>query len=110
VNYRFSYKTVNLLTICAIVIASSRNLLCEVSCIIGNASLIASDDVRNYESGIESEFGPFKNYHPYIHVEELKKTTKHMKMAVFWVVAPCRLVLFYRSFRGLYCLHHQGDE
>jgi hypothetical protein len=33
-----------------------------------------------------------------------------MKMAVFWVVAPCRLVEVYRRFRGLYCLHHQGDE
>jgi hypothetical protein len=33
-----------------------------------------------------------------------------MKMAVFWVVAPCGLVEVYRRFRGLYCLHHQGDE
>jgi hypothetical protein len=32
------------------------------------------------------------------------------KMAVFWVVAPCRLVWVYRRFGGLYCLHHQGDE
>jgi hypothetical protein len=32
-----------------------------------------------------------------------------MKMAVFWVVAPCRLVRVYRRFRGLYCLHHQGE-
>jgi hypothetical protein len=31
-----------------------------------------------------------------------------MKMAVFWVLAPCRLVWVYRRFRGLYCLHHQG--
>jgi hypothetical protein len=31
-------------------------------------------------------------------------------MAVFWVVAPCRLVRVYRRFRGLYRLHHQGDE
>jgi hypothetical protein len=30
-----------------------------------------------------------------------------MKMAVFWVAAPCRLVRVYRRFRGLYCLHHQ---
>jgi hypothetical protein len=29
-------------------------------------------------------------------------------MAVFWVVAPCRLVWLYQRFRGLYCLHHQG--
>jgi hypothetical protein len=31
-------------------------------------------------------------------------------MAVFWVVAPCRLVWVYQSFRGLYCLHHQRDH
>jgi hypothetical protein len=30
-------------------------------------------------------------------------------MAVFWVVAPCRLVGVYRRFRGMYCLQHQGD-
>jgi hypothetical protein len=33
-----------------------------------------------------------------------------MKMAVFWVVAPCGLVEVYRSFRDVCCLHHQGDE
>jgi hypothetical protein len=32
-----------------------------------------------------------------------------MKMAVFRVVAPCRLVEFYRRFRGACYLHHQGD-
>jgi hypothetical protein len=26
-----------------------------------------------------------------------------MKMAVFWVVAPCSLVEFYRRFRAAYC-------
>jgi hypothetical protein len=31
-------------------------------------------------------------------------------MAVFWVVMPCRLVWVYQCFRGLYCLHHQGDR
>jgi hypothetical protein len=34
----------------------------------------------------------------------------HMKMAVFWIVAPCSLVEVYQRFRGPYCLHHQGDE
>jgi hypothetical protein len=34
----------------------------------------------------------------------------HIKMAVFWVVAPCRLLQVYQLFRGLYCLHHQGDR
>jgi hypothetical protein len=38
------------------------------------------------------------------------KTDKCMKLAVFWVVAPCRPVWGYRRFRGLYCLHHQGDD
>jgi hypothetical protein len=33
-----------------------------------------------------------------------------MKMAVFWVVAPCGLVWVYRRFRGPYCLHHHGNE
>jgi hypothetical protein len=35
-------------------------------------------------------------------------TAVTMKMAVFWVVAPCRLVRVYRRFEGLYSLHHQG--
>jgi hypothetical protein len=30
-----------------------------------------------------------------------------MKMAVFWVVAPCSLVEVYQRFRGPCCLHHQ---
>jgi hypothetical protein len=30
-----------------------------------------------------------------------------IKMAVFWVVAPCSLVEVYRRFRGASCLHHQ---
>jgi hypothetical protein len=33
-----------------------------------------------------------------------------MKMAVFWIVAPCILVEVYQRFRGPCCLHHQGDE
>jgi hypothetical protein len=32
------------------------------------------------------------------------------KMAVFWVVALCSLVEVYRHFRGICCLHHQGDS
>jgi hypothetical protein len=31
-----------------------------------------------------------------------------MKMAVFWVVAPCSLIEVYQRFRGPCCLHHQG--
>jgi hypothetical protein len=37
-------------------------------------------------------------------------TVVSMKMAVFWVVAPCSLVEVYQRFRGICCLHHQGDE
>jgi hypothetical protein len=33
-----------------------------------------------------------------------------LKMTVFWHAAPCILVQVNRSFRGVYCLHHQGDE
>jgi hypothetical protein len=33
-----------------------------------------------------------------------------LKIAVFWVVAPCSLVEVYQRFRGPCCLHHQGDE
>jgi hypothetical protein len=33
-----------------------------------------------------------------------------MKMAVFWVVAPCSLVEVYQRFRGPCCLHYQGDK
>jgi hypothetical protein len=32
-----------------------------------------------------------------------------MKMAVFWVVAPCSLVEVYQRFRGPCCLHHRPD-
>jgi hypothetical protein len=32
-----------------------------------------------------------------------------MKMAVFWVVAPCSLVEIYSRFEGTWCLRHQGD-
>jgi hypothetical protein len=33
-----------------------------------------------------------------------------LRMAVFWVVAPCSLVEVYQRFRGPCCLHHQGDD
>jgi hypothetical protein len=33
--------------------------------------------------------------------------TLFLKMAVFWVVAPCSLVELYRRFKGACCLHHQ---
>jgi hypothetical protein len=42
--------------------------------------------------------------------EGLVQTTKTLKMAVFWVVAPCCLVEVYRRFRGACCLHLQGPD
>jgi hypothetical protein len=33
-----------------------------------------------------------------------------MKMAVIWVVVSCSLVKVYRRFRGVYCLHHYGED
>jgi hypothetical protein len=32
-----------------------------------------------------------------------------MKMALFWVVAPCSMVEVYRCFNGACCLRHQGE-
>jgi hypothetical protein len=37
-------------------------------------------------------------------------TAVSLKIAVFWVVAPCSLVEVYQRFRGPCCLHHQGDR
>jgi hypothetical protein len=37
-------------------------------------------------------------------------TTASTKMAVFWDVAPCSLLVVYRRFICTYCLHHQGDN
>jgi hypothetical protein len=34
----------------------------------------------------------------------------YIKIAVFWVVAPCSLVEVYQRFRGPCCLQHQGDR
>jgi hypothetical protein len=31
-------------------------------------------------------------------------------MAVFWDIAPCRVVEVHWRFRGVYCLHHQDDD
>jgi hypothetical protein len=33
-----------------------------------------------------------------------------LKMTVFWDVAPCSLAETDRHFRGVYCIHHQGDD
>jgi hypothetical protein len=35
---------------------------------------------------------------------------KEVKMTVFWDVAPCSMIDIDRHFRGVYCLHHQGDH
>jgi hypothetical protein len=36
-------------------------------------------------------------------------TAVSMKMAGFWVVAPCSLVEVYQRYRGPCCHHQQGD-
>jgi hypothetical protein len=33
-----------------------------------------------------------------------------MKMRDFWDTSPCSLVEAGQQFRGVYCLHHQGDD
>jgi hypothetical protein len=58
-------------------------------------------------------FIPFCCYMIYV-VGKFRWTKKKqqsvlLKMAVFWIVSPCSLVRVYQRFRGLYCLHHQGD-
>jgi hypothetical protein len=32
------------------------------------------------------------------------------KMAVFWFVEPYSLSEVYRRYRGIFCLHHRGDN
>jgi len=39
----------------------------------------------------------------------LSFTKRTLKFRVFWLVAPCSHVEV-RRFRGVYCLHNQGDE
>jgi hypothetical protein len=34
----------------------------------------------------------------------------HSNMTVYWDTAPCSLVEVDRRFRGVYCLHYQGDN
>jgi hypothetical protein len=37
-------------------------------------------------------------------------TAASMNLTVFWVIAPCSLVEVYMRFRGICCLHYQGDD
>jgi hypothetical protein len=37
-------------------------------------------------------------------------TAANMKVRAFWNRASCSLVEVDRSFRGMYCLHHQGNN
>jgi hypothetical protein len=37
-------------------------------------------------------------------------TIIHLKITVFWDVAPCSSVESAQSFRHAYCLHHQSDD
>jgi hypothetical protein len=38
-----------------------------------------------------------------------RRSTSFPEDAVFWVIAPCRLVEVYQRLRGAFCLHHQGE-
>jgi hypothetical protein len=46
----------------------------------------------------------------YIFVGIIRITAILMKMAVFWIVAPCSLVKVCRCFGGACCLYYQDDE
>jgi hypothetical protein len=41
---------------------------------------------------------------------DIEEFREKLKMAVVWVVAPCNLVDVYRRFRGVCCVHYQGDK
>jgi hypothetical protein len=43
-------------------------------------------------------------------INNVKKRDEHQWSLVFWDLAPCSHVEVDRSFRGSYCLHHQGSE
>jgi hypothetical protein len=43
-------------------------------------------------------------------VQSLYINVASMKMAVFWDIAPCRLLEVYVRFGSVYCLHHQYHE
>jgi hypothetical protein len=48
-----------------------------------------------------------------LHPFEAQSSSKQhldLKMAVFWIVAPCSLVDIYLRFRGTCCTHHQSCE
>jgi hypothetical protein len=45
---------------------------------------------------------------PMLHLFYTTFKRNSLKMAVFWLVTPCRLVWVYQHFRDLYCLHQQG--
>jgi hypothetical protein len=53
--------------------------------------------------------GHFRNIKDCIYIPSIKYLIKSFETTVFWVVTSCRLVEFYRRFRGS-CLHHQGDD
>jgi hypothetical protein len=50
------------------------------------------------------------NLHTHSKYSSVITTQLSLKIAVFWVVAPCSLVEVYQRFRGPCCLHHQGES
>jgi hypothetical protein len=63
---------------------------------------------RNQGPELESARPVIDNFFPYPYI--LLSSSYMLKIAVFWVVAPCSLVEIYQRFRRPCCLHHQGDE
>jgi hypothetical protein len=57
---------------------------------------------------IELFLGYLRRISGYVGFEVL--TAACMKMAIFWVVTPYRLVEVYQRFRGTYCFYHQDDD
>jgi hypothetical protein len=47
-------------------------------------------------------------HRPVLDVRFLVPTAVKIHVVVFWVVAPCNVVVGYQRFGGLYCLHLHG--
>jgi hypothetical protein len=79
----------------AILCSLQKGMICKQSCWIDNILYLT-----NYVASMEGWF-----------VNILKRMWKEccMKFSVFWDIVPCSLRVD-RRFRGVYCLHHQGDE
>jgi hypothetical protein len=62
----------------------------------------------SWTTGVRFPVGTGKTRYSWVRFEVLM--TASIKMAVFWVLAPCSLAQVYRRFGDACCQHHQGDE